>query len=156
MNQNIFEFDDIEKISEQSLRGELKLYLIEYFDGVQFEIDIQAQKLLEKLEDGSKMRADVLKMNLIMLDKVKEIYEKNSKAVDEYFNSIDQVETNNLEELKSIIFNGFCVFYNKKDNFWSDSTLLIGMLIVTDFYLDQNQLDYLGCLFFIIFENLNV
>jgi len=130
-------------MNKQSLKGQLKLFLIEYFDGVKFEIDIQAQKLLEKLEDGSKMREEVLKMNLDMLDKVKKIYEKNSKAVDDYFDSRDQVETNDLEELKDIIFNGFCVFYSKKDNFWLDRTLLLGMLIVTDWYLDQNQLNCL-------------
>jgi hypothetical protein len=151
-------------MNKQSLKGQLKLYLIDYFDGVKFEIDIQAQKLLEEfedeeledeelvdkqlededsegeedeeLEDKSFTRKDVLKMNLDMLDKVKEIYEKNSKAVDDYFDSRDQVETNDLEELKDIIFNGFCVFYSKKDNFWLDRTLLLGMLIVTDWYLD--------------------
>ena len=145
-------------MSKQLLKGQLKRYLIDYFDGVQFEIDIQAQKLLEKLEDGSKKREDVLKMNLELVDKVKEIYEKNSKAVDDYFNSRAQLKTNDLEELKAIIFNGFCVFYSKEDNYWriEDDKLLLGMLIVTDWYLDQNQLDYLGCLFFIIFENLNV
>jgi hypothetical protein len=134
-------------MSEQHLRGQLKLYLIEYFDGIQFEIDIQAQKLLEKLEEGTKMREDVLKMNLDMVEKVKEIYEKNSKAVDDYFNSREQLETSDLEELKAIIFNGFCVFYSKKDNFWLDTTLLLGRLIVTDWYLDQNQLRYLRCRF---------
>ena len=137
-------------MNKQSLKGQLKLFLIEYFDGVKFEIDIQAQKLLEKLEDGSKMREEVLKMNLDMLEKVKKIYEKNSKAVDDYFDSRDQVETNDLEELKAIIFNGFCVFYSKKDNFWLDRTLLLGMLIVTDWYLDQNQLKCLKY-FFILF-----
>ena len=138
-------------MSKQLLKGQLKRYLIDYFDGVQFEIDIQAQKLLEKLEDGSKKREDVLKMNLELVDKVKEIYEKNSKAVDDYFNSIDQVETYDSEELKDIILNGFCVFYSKEDHFWSDDKLLLGMVIVTDFYLDQNQLDYLRCSFFYYF-----
>jgi hypothetical protein len=139
-------------MSEQPLRGELKLFLIEYFDGVQFEIDIEAQKLLEKLEDGSQKREAVLKMNLDMVDKVKEIYEKNSKAVDDYFNSREQLETNNLEELKSIILNGFCIFYSKEDNDWT--CIIMGMLIVTDFYLDQNQLNYLRCFFKIFLEYL--
>jgi hypothetical protein len=49
-------------MNEQSFRGQLKLFLIEYFDGIQFEIDIQAQKLLEKLEDGSKKREDILEL----------------------------------------------------------------------------------------------
>ena len=139
-------------MSEQLLKGQLKRYLIEYFDGIQFEIDIQAQKLLEKLEDGSKQREDVLKINLKMVDKVKEIYDKNSKAVDDYFNSREQVETNDLEELKAVILNGFCVFYSKEDNYWRiEDEILIGMLIVTDFYLGQNQLDYLRCLFFYYF-----
>jgi hypothetical protein len=132
-------------MSEQSLRGELKLYLIKYFDGVQSEIDIQAQEKLEKLEDGSEMKDEVLKLNINMVDKVKEVHDKNSKAVEDYFNSREQLETTDLEELKAKILNGFCVFYNKKDNFWSDSTLLLGMLIVTDWYLDQNQLNYLRC-----------
>ncbi len=145
----------LEKMSEQLLKGQLKRYLIDYFDGVQFEIDIQAQELLEEFEDGSQMREAILNMNLILVDKVKEIYEKNSKAVDDYFNSREQVESNNLEELKAATLNGFCVFYNIEDHYWLDDKLLLGMLIVTDFYLDQNQLDYLGCLFFIIFENLN-
>jgi hypothetical protein len=134
-------------MSKESLRGQLKLYLIEYFDGIQFEIEIQAQKLLEKLEDGSNMREAVLKMNLAMVDKVKEIHDKNSKAVDNYFNSRELVETNNLEELKVIILNGFCVFYGKEDKLRLDPKLLLGKLIVTDWYLDQNQLNYLRCLF---------
>ena len=138
-------------MSEQSLKAQLKLYLIDYFDGVQFEIDIQAQKKLEKLEDGSEMREDVLNMNLILVDKIKEIHDKNSKAVDDYFNSREQLETNNLEELKAVILNGFCVFFKKEDYFWLDDKLLLGMLIVTDWYLDQNQLDYLRCSFFYYF-----
>jgi hypothetical protein len=142
-------------MNEQSLRGQLKLFLIEYFDGIQFEIDIQAQKLLEKLEDGSKKREDVLKMNLKMVDKVKEIHDKNSKAVDDYFNSRDLVDTNNLEELKAIIFNGFCLFYSKEENFWLDTTLLLGILIVTDWYLDQNQMNYLKCLFLLFLKFIN-
>ncbi len=133
-------------MSDQSLRGQLKLYLIEYFDGVKFEIDIQAQILLEKLEDGSQKREDVLNMNLKMVDKVKAIHDKNSKAVDDYFDSRDQVETNNLEELKDIILNGFCFFFKKEDD-----TLLLGMLIVTDWYLDLNQLNYLRFLFLKLF-----
>jgi hypothetical protein len=142
-------------MSEQSLRGQLKLYLIDYFDGIKFEIDIQAQKSIEKLKYWPKMREDVLKINLNMVDKVKEIYENNSKAVDDYFNSRDQIETKDLEELKSIIFNGFCVLFNKEDHFWYyEDDIFIGLLIVTDWYLDQNQLDYLRCLFFIIFEYL--
>jgi hypothetical protein len=138
-------------MSEKSLRGQLKQFLIDYFDGIKFDIEIQAQKLLEKLEDGSKMRGDVLKLNINMVDKVKEIHEKNSKAVDDYFDSRDQIETKDLEELKSVIFNGFCVFYNIEDNFWLDDKLLLGMLIVTDFYLDQNQLNFLRCIFSTIF-----
>ena len=134
-------------MSKQSLKAQLKLYLIDYFDGVQFEIDIKAQKLLEKLEDGSQKREDVLKMNLDMVDKVKEIYEKNSKAVDDYYNSRDQVETNDLEELKSIILNGFCVFYSKNNDSSLDTEILLGKLIVTDWYLVENQLSYLRCFF---------
>jgi hypothetical protein len=130
-------------MNKQSLNAQLRLYLIGYFDGVQFEIDIQAQKLLKELEDGSQMRKDVVKMNELMVEKVKEIHDKNSKAVDDYFNSREQVESNDLEELKTIIFNGFCVFYSKEDNFRSHHELLLGMLIVTDWYLDQNQLNCL-------------
>ena len=129
------------------LKGELKRYLIDYFDGVKFEVDIQAQTLFLKLEEGSKMRDDVFKMNQVMVDKAKEIYENNSKAVDVYFNSREQVVTNDLEELKAIIFNGFCVFYNKENHLQLDSELLLGKLIITDWYLDQNQLNSLRCLF---------
>ncbi len=142
-------------MSEQSLRGELKLYLIDYFDGVQFEIDIKAQKLLENLKDESQMREDVLNMNLVMLNKVKEIYENNSKAIDDYFNSKIQVDTDNLEELKATIFKGFCVFYDIEydyNNWYYEDELLLGMLIVTDFYLDRNQRNYLRCLFSYYFE----
>ena len=138
-------------MSQQSLRGQLKLYLIDYFDGVKYDIEIQAQKLLLKLEEGSKMREDVLNMNLRMVDMVKEIHDKNSKAIDDYFDSREQVEINDFEELKGIILNGFCIFYNKEDNFWLDDKLLIGKLIVTDWFLDQNQLNYLRFLFFLLF-----
>jgi hypothetical protein len=122
------------------LKGELKRYLIDYFDGVKFEVDIQAQTLFLKFEEGSKMRDDVFKMNQVMVDKAKEIYEKNSKSVDDYFNSREQLETNDLEELKAKILNGFCVFYCKDSSL--DPEILLGMLIVTDWYLDQNQLNY--------------
>jgi hypothetical protein len=127
-------------MSQQSLRGQLKLYLIDYFDGIKYDIEIQAQKLLLKLEEGSKMREDVLNMNLRMVDMVKEIHDKNSKAIDDYFDSRQQVEIKDLEELKATILNGFCVFYIKEDNFLLDDTLLLGILIVTDWYLDENQL----------------
>ena len=82
-------------------------------------------------------------MNMSMVEKVKTIYENNAKAVDDYFNSRERVETNDFEELKAIIIDGFCVFYSKEDTLWLESTHLLGLLIVTDWYLDQNQLNSL-------------
>jgi hypothetical protein len=145
------QIDNLEKMSKQSLRGELKDELEKYFDDVQSKIKIHAQTLLLTLEDGSQKRKDVLKIKQAMLDKVKKIYDKNSKAVDDYFNSRDMVETSDLEELKAIILNGFCVYYNQVNYFMLVPKLFLGMLIVTDWFLDENQLK---CLKYLLVEYL--
>ena len=48
------------------------------------------------------------------------------------------------EEIKRAVFNGYCLYINAESlkNQFRDGNLL-GLLITSDFYLDENQLNFL-------------
>lgn len=143
------------KIDEiNTINGQIKLDLINYFDTVKSEIDISALKVLDSIESLSN-KSDVLnnvyKLNQEMIDIVNEIYENNAKCVNDFFrfsSTDDEMMrfpiNKSIEEIKRAVFNGYCFYINgeslKKQ--FRDGNLL-GLLITSDFYLDENQLNFL-------------
>jgi hypothetical protein len=123
--------------------GEVKRDFIEYFDKVKSEVDIKAQQLMK---DGW---AEVLEVNLKMIESVEKLFEANMTRL----NDLDVLATIRPNEItgqydkdaiKADLANGFCVFIRREE---LDESIKIdnpiGLLIETDWYLDENQLNYI-------------
>jgi hypothetical protein len=130
--------------SGSTMKGEIKRDLIDYFDSVKFEIDIQSQTKLINLTDPSPERDFLLKLNLELVNKVDELCTRNLLAVDNYYSSLDRKIYSTEHDLKAGELNGYCIFFNSETlDEWFVKDNQVGLLLVSDWYLDQNQKDYL-------------
>ncbi len=116
---------------------------MKYFDNVKSEVDIKAQQLMR---DGWE---DILEANLLLIKSI----EKLDNANNDRLNDLDVLATirpNEItgqydkEAIKADLANGFCVFIRSEE---LDESIKIdnpiGLLIETDWYLDENQLNYI-------------
>lgn len=149
------------------IKGELKSELIEYYDLVKTEIDIQAQKQLLELDnllmnddtqkinhidmnDIENKRKEILKINIEFIKYVDELFDKNMNEINCYFteNCPSNMDILNKEEIKSNVLKNYCVFvcndYLKND---LKDLYLIGVLLITDWYLNKNEVQYLKYVF---------
>jgi hypothetical protein len=152
------------------IKGDLKLELIEYYDHVKNEIDIQAQKLLLDLDnllnDAEKIneidpneikdkRKEIINTNLELIKYVDDIFNKNIEEINNYFTEQSKKSSQNLpifnkEDIKLNVLENYCVFvcydYLKSD---LKDLYLIGVLLITDWYLNKNEVQYLKYVLFI-------
>jgi hypothetical protein len=136
------------------LKCQIKLDLINYFDAIKSEIDICAFNVLKDIESSlSTNKSDVLdnvyKLNQEMIDIVNKIYENNTICVNDFFQTLTEQEKlsmNNLNknDIKRFVLNGYCFYINIESlkHQFRDGNLL-GLLIISDFYLDENLLNFL-------------
>ena len=129
--------------------GDIIGEFIEYFDIEKNEVDIKAQKLMENLSEKSIERAKVVEVNDKMIVSIKKLLDANcarlrDRAVLATIRSSENTDIYDKEAIKADLTTGFCVFIKSDD---LDESISIdnpiGLLIVTDWYLDQNQLDYI-------------
>ncbi len=120
---------------------------ISHFDDVQFAIDIQSQTTLLSTTDP-KERERIEQLNQKMVDLVKRLHDENVKAIKEYRNSPREEKFPSIEHLKAAILKGDCVYFDREalgPDLLTKSS--IGFLLVTDWYLDENQIKYLRLVF---------
>ena len=68
-----------------SIKYELKQELIEYFEGIQFEIDTHGQQALSKLTQNDEVkRQSILTQNEEMISLVKDTLNSNVTKINEY------------------------------------------------------------------------
>jgi hypothetical protein len=129
------------------LRSEVKQFLINYFDWTKSEIDFCAQKCLINLEDADKRatRDMILKIYQDMIDTTVLFYNENAKACDVYFNSSEssKIFTTKDEVLLNTVNQFLIYFGNEKLNSKFQESNPVGLLIVCDWYLNQNQINFL-------------
>jgi hypothetical protein len=138
-----------------SLKSEIKNELINYYDGLKFEIDIRIQEILISIDrklnqklsltDQNKLehvRKDLLKVNIKFIDCVDETCNKNMIEIEKYFQS--KLTTFNKEEIKSNALHDYCVFINSDWEPVKENELLqIGHLFKLDWYANTNVCKYL-------------
>ena len=128
-------------LSEQ-IQFDIKSELIEYYDAIKFEIDIKSQRLLLINNDSN-----VLDLYLKLIERVEFIFNQNIDDVNSYFDKNAKYinETNmNKEDIKSNAFSKYCTFINGdylKDDL--KDKFKIGIFIECDWYLNNNQINYL-------------
>jgi hypothetical protein len=130
------------------VKGEIKLDLINHYDTLRSEVDIKAQEELmfnhKCLTEAGKQ--DIINLNLDLIKKLDYIFDLNCKQIDEYFTNTPQQEIEKLdkEEIKALALKHYCAFVSNnvlKNEFKNKNPL--GVFIVSDWYLNQNQLDFI-------------
>ena len=147
-----------------NLKSEIKIDLIHYFNEVKSEIDIIAQETLNTIDlnkekngtndsEISSTKEKLLRINTNLVDLVEKIYNEDTIIIEKYFSNniqnIDSVSTNK-EKINASELIGYCLFVNKtnlKNELKQKVTL--GVLVVTDWYLDQNQRNFIRWLIFL-------
>jgi hypothetical protein len=163
MNENEF------KNFANLIKSDLKKELIKHYDTVKSEIDIVAQQILcfqlainpddtnlVAINRVKTEREKILEVNLRLIKLVESLLEQNLKEIDAFFaneaeNCVDLLQLNKSaatgtikEEIKSKALTVYC-YFTSKANLKNDfvKLVLLGVLIVTDWYLDENQINYL-------------
>ena len=102
-----------------------------------------------KINDPIKKREKILDINKKLINLVEVMFENNMKEIDRYFVNIEKEHTmtntaNNIEDIKLKSLTSYCIFISRdklKDEFKRLVTL--GILITTDWFLDDNQIYFL-------------
>ena len=129
---------------EVKIIGEIKQDLINHFDLTKNGIDLYSQSQLssnEKLLSDSNVKDKFWNVYQNLIAKVDEIFEKNIAKIN---NSKTTNFKNDKELIKQDIIDSYCYFIDNnslKPNF--KNNFLVGILIVTDWYLNQNEIAYL-------------
>ena len=125
------------------LKVEIKRDLMLHYDTIQSEIDIEVQRQLVKLEKlGMLKNNDLLEKNELMINQVKNIYDMSMNQVNDYFKTIND-ETTNKDQLKKDILSKYCIFISKSNvSYKFKDKLAIGILIISDSYLNSSQTNY--------------
>jgi hypothetical protein len=135
------------------LKSDIKLDLINYYDSIKFEIDIIAQKQLIVFEKNSPNlkheRENLIVLNKYLIEKIEFLFDSNCYQINEYFSKInDDYDDENQfffkENVKINALKNYCAFLsnaNLKKEFKDRNQ--IGLLVLTDWYLDENQLKYI-------------
>jgi hypothetical protein len=133
---------------EMNFKCEIKLDLINYYDILKSEIDIIAQESMIALERDSQSSdknkwQEIVDLNKELIDIVESIFNSNCKQIDDYFLSNKRLNKMDKEAVKTIALSTFCTFisnYNLRNDYRNKNAL--GLLIVCDWYLDENQLNF--------------
>jgi Leucine-rich repeat (LRR) protein len=128
------------------IKSDIKSDLINYFDGLKFDIDIKAQEILCNESLADYFKEHILKLNMDLMDKIDEIFNNNMNLVNNYFEShkpsaSENQESLDKEKMKMKIINSYCYFIN--NDLLKKKINPLGLLIITDWYLDDNQINYL-------------
>jgi hypothetical protein len=119
------------------IKSEIKTDLINHYDLIKSEIDYLIHKKSENIE-----RIDYSKL-IQLCDK---IFNFNMEQVNQYFDK-NKFEKNykklNKEIVKEKILTKYCIFIGSEQFQRNLKNFLIGHLIITDWYIDENQFNFL-------------
>jgi hypothetical protein len=111
------------------------------------------------LNNPIKKKERIFHINKNLINLVEVMFENNIKEIDRYFANIEKEHTNSTtnnnndttsnnlndrENIKLKVLTSYCLFISRdklKDEFKRLVTL--GILIITDWYLDENQINFL-------------
>jgi hypothetical protein len=126
---------------------ELKKSLIDYYDRIKSEIDIEVQLQLLKI-DYQKERDKLLKINLVLVNECDRLCDANMKEI-----NAAALTKATLDEQE--VIRHHCaykpyknVYHKKRYRSIYHKKPSIGLLIVTDWFLDENQLKFLHVFFY--------
>ncbi len=129
------------------IKSTLKKEIIDYYDLIKSEIDIKSQEILSNPSFNDEKKEALFDIYLKMIKECEQLFEKNIEEINNYFEQnveADLLTNLDIEDIKTNILSGYCSFI--RSNLLKDQMKLnnkIGILFITDWYLDKNQLNYL-------------
>ena len=136
------------------LKRDTKLDLINYYDTIKSEIDINAQEtllifeksrsLLEICGENENLEKEIIELNKEQIDHVENIFNKNCREIDDFSLICNSVLLANREDVKTSALKNYCTFISNKSlkkNLKNKNR--IGILIVSDWYFNENQVKYI-------------
>jgi hypothetical protein len=132
------------------LKAQIKFELIQYYDKIKSEIDISAQiKLVDieksicKDDNGEKIKKIHI-YNAQFIETVDNFFNLNCQEIDDFFKNNHLIYLMDIEEIKKKALKCYVAFFslNKLNDELLDEQI-IGILISVDWYLDQNQINFL-------------
>jgi hypothetical protein len=123
----------------------IKKDIINYYDNVQFEIEIEGQtKLLQMADKSNLARRMTNRLNKFLVKQVQILQTSNLTELNEYFKNDSQFLIMNKETIKSksLTKSGFFIGNKRLKNIVKGNSQ-IGLFIQTDWYLSENELKYL-------------
>jgi hypothetical protein len=131
------------------IKSDIKSELIDYFDEIKIEIDIDAQKKLMYIDEfcGDINKNYFLSLYNYLIQKVDSIFNSSCNDIDDFIKSENfqnKFYESNKELIKTNGIKNFC-FYLSNDFLKLEYKDInpIGLFIVCDWYLDDNQRDYI-------------
>ena len=130
--------------SNKQICAKAKLEIINFFENeIINEIDIRAQTLLLPLDNKlsrkkiictalEQSRKKILETNQLFINEVEQIYKKCLEQLS------DKVIVKSSDELKRVLIKNFAYFYP-----FTKINGDLGVLVLTDWFLDSIQIDYL-------------
>ena len=137
------------------MKSTLKKEIIDYYDFVKSEIDIKSQEILCNQNIDDVKKKDILDIYANMINQCECLFEKNIDEINDYFENHNITDgeydsVDDAENIKANVLSCYCSFI--QNNLLKDHMRLknkIGILFITDWYLDRNQLNYLK---YVLFE----
>ena len=121
------------------VKGEIKLDLINHYDWIKSELDYLIHKKVAKIEEKNCKQAQSVDYNKL-IELCDKIFNINLNQVNEYFNTnkFENFKKADKEKIKEKIFTKYCIFFGS-DKFQKNfSNYLIGYIILSNWYIDEN------------------
>ncbi len=134
--------EDFSKLVD--IKAQMKKELIDYYDNFSNEIDISTQEIL--IRDTSLTqykRNNLVKINELFIKNVKEILDNSCIEIDLYnFMEKDLIHESNY--LKKEILKTSCFYISQSNlNHRYNRSCQIGVLVICNWYLDDNEKNFL-------------
>jgi hypothetical protein len=135
-----------------NIKSDIKVELIDYFDEIKTEIDINGQEKLLYCDKDEEYCRDINKNYLLslynfLIQRVDSIIDSTCADINEYFlneENFQDIYESNKEEIKANGIKKFCYFLsNDLLKMEYKDVNPIGLFICCDWYLDDNQRNYI-------------
>jgi hypothetical protein len=124
----------------------IKKDLKQYYDSITNQITSKAKNLYLNSSNNEINKQEIIEANHELVEKLDELFESNCIELDQfYFGKTEEDGDEVFQQIESDKINAlrnYCMFLDG-DNLTMKETNKFGLLVVTNWYMTQNQLDYI-------------
>jgi hypothetical protein len=126
-------------------KSQISFNLINYYIKIKLDLNKDVKSKLSDNSIDDLLRKTITNSSRQMNNKIDKAMEFNMLELNQFFSSsTTTLKSNDKEEMKMLLIKTFCYYlpFNSLNvNLQQNNG--IGMLILTDWYLDQNQINYI-------------